>query len=84
VIGVAASFRYRQYFSGDNSIIVVLETASPAKFPDFQKNYPDIPIPQCPSVKNLEGIDIETIRPKKVPAVAGAIIEKLEILIKGH
>lgn len=83
VIGVAASFRYRQYFSGDNSIIVVLETASPAKFPDFQKKYPDIPIPQCPSVKNLEGIDIKTIRPPKVAAEPGAIIKKLETLTRG-
>jgi threonine synthase len=83
VIGVAASFRYRQYFSGDNSIIVVLETASPAKFPDFQKNYPDIPIPQCPSVKKLEGINLETIRPQRVAAEPEAIIEKLEILTRG-
>ena len=84
VIGVAASFRYRQYFSEDKSIIAVLETASPAKFPDFQKHYPDIPIPQCPSVKRLSGIDIETIRPEKVPAEPGAIIEKLEILTSGN
>jgi threonine synthase len=32
VIGVAASFRYLQYFTEDSSIIAVLETASPAKF----------------------------------------------------
>ena len=82
VIGVAASFRYRQYFSIDNSIIVVLETASPAKFPDFQKNYPDIPIPQCPSVKTLEGTDLATIRPRKVAAKPAAIIEKLAVLTK--
>jgi threonine synthase len=80
VIGVAASFRYRQYFSDDTSIIAILETASPAKFPDFQKNYPDIPIPQCPSVKRLAGIDLESIRPKRVNADPGAIIEKLETL----
>ncbi len=84
VIGVAASFRYRQYFSEDESIIAVLETASPSKFPDFQKNYPDIPIPQCPAVKKLAGIDLETIRPKKVPAEPGAIIEELETLIRGQ
>jgi threonine synthase len=80
VIGVAASFRYRQYFSDDTSIIAILETASPAKFPDFQKNYPDIPIPQCPSVKRLAGIDLESIRPKRVTAEPGSIIEKLETL----
>lgn len=84
VIGVAASFRYRQYFSEDKSIITVLETASPAKFPDFQKNYPDIPIPQCPSVKNLVGIDLNTIRPPKVAAEPGAIIKELEILTSGN
>jgi threonine synthase len=81
VIGVAASFRYRQYFTEDESIIAVLETASPAKFPDFQKNYPDIPIPQCPSVKKLAGIDLESIRPPRVAAEPGAIIEKLEALV---
>ncbi|MBI5665477.1 MAG: threonine synthase [Nitrospirae bacterium] len=81
VIGVAASFRYRQYFSEDKSIIAVLETASPAKFPDFQKNYPDIPMPQCPSVKKLAGIDLKSIRPAKVPAELGSIIEQLERLI---
>ncbi len=81
VIGVAAAFRYRQYFTEDDSIIAVLETASPAKFPDFQKNYPDIPIPQCPAVKALEGIDIEAIRPDKVAAEPDAIIEKLEMLV---
>ncbi|MBI5408071.1 MAG: threonine synthase [Nitrospirae bacterium] len=83
VIGVAASFRYRQYFSGDNSIIAVLETASPSKFPDFQKTYPDIPIPQCSSVKKLAGINLEAIRPQKVPAEPGAIIEQLETLTGG-
>ena len=82
VIGVAASFRYRQYFSEDKSIITVLETASPAKFPDFQKNYPDIPIPQCPSVKKLAGVDLNTIRPAKVAGEPGAIIEQLEILTR--
>ncbi|MBI4682735.1 MAG: threonine synthase [Nitrospirae bacterium] len=82
VIGVAASFRYRQYFSEDESIIVVLETASPSKFPDFQKKYPDIPMPQCPSVKKLAGIDLKSIRPEKVAAGPDAIIEKLELLIK--
>ncbi len=80
VIGVAASFRYRQYFSEDESIIAVLETASPSKFPDFQKNYPDIPIPQCPAVKKLAAVKLETIRPPKVPAEPGAIIGALEIL----
>ncbi|MEW6600289.1 MAG: threonine synthase [Nitrospirota bacterium] len=83
VIGVAASFRYRQYFSEDRSVIAVLETASPAKFPDFQKNYPDIPIPQCPSVKRLAGIDLNSIRPEKVPAEPEAIIEKLALLASG-
>ncbi|MBI5057075.1 MAG: threonine synthase [Nitrospirae bacterium] len=83
VIGVAASFRYRQYFSGDKSIIAVLETASPSKFPDFQKNYPDIPIPQCPAVKKLARVDLKAIRPKRVPAEPGAIVEKLEALING-
>ncbi len=82
VIGVAAAFRYRQYFTEDNSIIAVLETASPAKFPHFQKHYPDIPIPQCPAVKALEGVDLETIRPKKVAADPDAIIEILEVLVK--
>ncbi|HDH06291.1 MAG TPA: threonine synthase [Nitrospirae bacterium] len=82
VIGVAASFRYRQYFSEDTSIIVVLETASPAKFPDFQKNYPDIPIPQCPSVKKLEGINLKNVRPNMVAAEPGAIIAELETLVK--
>lgn len=81
-IGVAASFRYRQYFSSDKSIIAVLETASPAKFPDFQKNYPDIPIPQCPAVTRLEKVDLQSIRPAKVPADPDAIIKKLEMFIK--
>ncbi len=82
VIGVAASFRYSQYFNADESIIAVLETASPAKFPDFQKNYPDIPIPPCPSVEKLTGIDLDKIRPGRVAAEPEAIIEKLEELIK--
>lgn len=82
VIGVAASFRYRQYFSEDTSVIAVLETASPAKFPDFQKNYPDIPIPQCASVKKLEGIDLASIRPRRVAADPGAVIKELETLVK--
>ena len=81
VIGVAASFRYRQYFSTDESIIVVLETASPSKFPDFQKNYPDIPIPQCRSLKKLAGIDLDSIRPPRVPAEPEAIVQKLESMI---
>jgi threonine synthase len=81
VIGVAASFRYRQYFSEDTSIIAVLETASPSKFPDFQKHYPDIPIPQCPSVKKLEGIDLESIRPERVAAEPDAIIREMEKFI---
>ncbi len=79
-IGVAASFRYRQYFNTEDSIVAVLETASPAKFPDFQKHYPDIPIPQCPSLKKLAGIDIESIRPQKVEAEPEAITEKLKEL----
>ena len=78
VIGVAASFRYRQYFSSDDSIIAVLETASPSKFPDFQKNYPDIPIPQCLSLKKLAGIDLSQMRPGRVAAEPAAIVEQLE------
>jgi threonine synthase len=80
VIGVAASFRYRQYFSTDDSIIAVLETASPSKFPDFQKDYPDIPLPDNPFLEKLSGIDLEKIRPEKVAAEPDAIIEKLEKL----
>jgi threonine synthase len=81
VIGVAASFRYRQYFSSDHSVIAVLETASPSKFPDFQKNYPDIPIPQCASLKKLAGIDLDAIRPARVAAEPEAIINKLETMM---
>jgi threonine synthase len=81
VIGVAASFRYRQYFSTDESVIAVLETASPSKFPDFQKNYPDIPIPQCQSLKKLAGIDLDSIRPSRVPAEPEAIVQKLESML---
>jgi threonine synthase len=80
VIGVAASFRYRQYFSTDESIIAVLETASPSKFPDFQKDYPDIPLPENSFIKKLAGIDLEKIRPEKVAAEPDAIVEKLETL----
>jgi threonine synthase len=80
VIGVAASFRYRQYFSTDESIIAVLETASPSKFPDFQKDYPDIPLPENSFIKKLAGIDLEKIRPEKVTAEPDAIVEKLETL----
>ncbi|RJQ49196.1 MAG: threonine synthase [Nitrospiraceae bacterium] len=82
VIGVAASFRYRQYFSGDRSVIAVLETASPSKFPDFQKTYPDIPIQQCASLKKLVGIDLEKIRPQKVAAEPDAIVRELETFIR--
>ena len=82
VIGVAAAFRYSQYFNADESIIAVLETASPAKFPDFQKNYPDIPIPPCPSVEKLAGIDLDAVRPPRVAAEPGAIIRELESLVK--
>ncbi|MBI5740415.1 MAG: threonine synthase [Nitrospirae bacterium] len=81
VIGVAASYRYRQYFSEVKSIIAVLETASPSKFPDFQKNYPDIPIPQCASLKQLADFNLETMRPPRVAAEPGAIIEQLEKLV---
>lgn len=84
VIGVAASFRYRQYFSVDMSVIAVLETASPAKFPYFQKYYPDIPIPSTPYVDKLTDMDLDAVRPEKVPAEPGAIIEKLEDLIKSE
>jgi threonine synthase len=80
VIGVAASFRYRQYFSNENSIIAVLETASPSKFPDFQKHYPDIPIPQCESLKKLADIQLEDIRPERVKAEPEDIIHSLETL----
>jgi len=82
VIGVAAAFRYTQYFNADDSIIAVLETASPAKFPDFQKHYPDIPIPPCPSVEKVAGIDLDAIRPPRVPAEPTAIIKELEKLVK--
>ena len=82
VIGVAASFRYRQYFSEDDSIIVVLETASPSKFPDFRKNYPDIPIPESLVLKKLTEIDLDAIRPGKVAAEPAAIIEQLEALVE--
>ena len=82
VIGVAASFRYRQYFSEDESVIAVLETAAPSKFPDFQKNYPDIPLPENPSIAKLAGIDLDAIRPEKVAADPAAIIEHLKALNK--
>ncbi len=82
VIGVAAAFRYAQYFNADDSIIAVLETASPAKFPDFQKNYPDIPIPPCPSVEKLVDVDLDAIRPPRVAAEPDAIIKELESLVK--
>ena len=83
VIGVAAAFRYSQYFNAEDSIIAVLETASPAKFPDFQKTYPDIPIPRCPSVEKLADIDLDAIRPPRVAAEPDAIIRELETLLKG-
>jgi threonine synthase len=82
VIGVAAAFRYSQYFASDESIIAVLETASPAKFPDFQKTYPDIPIPSCSSVEKLTGIDLDEVRPPRVAAEPGAIVKELEALVK--
>ncbi len=82
VIGVAAAFRYRQYFTEDTSIIVVLETASPAKFPDFQNHYPDIPIPENPSLLKLESIDLDSIRPQKVDSDKDAIIKELEAFVK--
>ena len=82
VIGVAAAFRYSQYFNADESIIAVLETASPAKFPDFQKHYPDIPIPPCPSVEKLADIDLDAVRPPRVSAEPDAIIRELEKLVK--
>ena len=82
VIGVAASFRYSQYFNADESIIAVLETASPAKFPDFQRTYPDIPIPHCPSVEKLADMDLDAVRPPKVAAEPEAIIRELESLVK--
>jgi threonine synthase len=82
VIGVAAAFRYRQFFTEDTSIIAVLETASPAKFPDFQNNYPDIPIPHNPSLLKLKGIDLAGIRPQRVESNANAIMRELESLVK--
>ena len=82
VIGVAAAFRYSQYFNADESIIAVLETASPAKFPDFQRNYPDIPIPLCPSVEKLVDVDLDAIRPPRVAAEPGPVIKALESLVK--
>ena len=82
VIGVAAAFRYSQYFTENDSLIAVLETASPAKFPDFQRNYPDIPIPPCPSVEKLAGVDLDAIRPPRVAAESGPVIKELEKLVK--
>ncbi len=82
VIGVAAAFRYRQYFTEDRSIIAVLETASPAKFPDFQNHYPDIPLPENPALLNLEKIDLDKVRPPKVESDTSSIIKELETFIK--
>ncbi len=52
-----------------------------AKFPDFQKNYPDIPIPPCPSLEKLVDLDLEAIRPPRVAAEPEAIIKELETLV---
>ena len=79
VIGVAASFRYRQYYS-EKSIICVLETASPSKFPEFQHHYPEIPIPQCGSLAELADMDLDAVRPAMVAADPEAVIQQLKEL----
>lgn len=79
-IGVAASFRYRQFFNDQNSKIVVLETAAPAKFAEIFKynGLKDIPIPKCKVLDKLKDVDIEKLRPKPIQPTVEEAIKKLD------
>lgn len=80
-IGVAACYRFRQYFSINDSIIVVMETAAPAKFSGFIKHScKSIPIPKCEVVDNLVDFNVDKVRPNVIEANEEAVINELALL----
>ncbi|MCI4624887.1 MAG: threonine synthase [Candidatus Magnetoovum sp. WYHC-5] len=80
-IGVAACYRFRQYFSKNDSIIVVLETAAPAKFYNFiEHSSKKIPIPTCQVINDIIDIDLDKVRPNTIEANEDSVIEELKKL----